>query len=564
MRTGTNKGILLLTLFVLGACGQNQQSQLKLRNQAPQSESDTGVFVSGVAQEDLVSIQQKFPEAEFRSLGQEDGLYEIFSVPQKEVETILGNKADFVEKNIYFKTRIHSQAEEEVARVLQQQQQQCPTTPNAPEIQIRPTNNLQQYKRDVIDLRFGQNLTFGIAQKNPQEKLDYLWMILPPAGSKIVGKKALPLPIAVSADVPGTYTIVARARNVTGICGYSVFSLGVTVNVAYRGAVAPRPMIAQDLNVFHHIAKIQANLVRPKATGAGAKIAIIDTGVNYNHQDLASNLLVTTSELSFNRLDEDKNGFIDDAYGWDFAQGDNIPFDDDMHGTHVAGIAVGNPIGIAPQAKFLPVKALNANGSGDLASIYSAVVYSVRKNVDIINMSLGGEMPTNVALKVKPAYDLAERAGILVIAAAGNGDPKTGLGINNDRQPSYPTSYPNANILSVASVDENGALTTYSNYGSTSVDIAAPGGTSSRPINSAYYLPGSQRYIGASGTSMATPVVAGAAALIKQMNPSFKAPQIKQALMSSVFRTSELQSKLVSGGIVNVARALAVQGQPQR
>ncbi|MEY4668844.1 MAG: hypothetical protein RL518_1543 [Pseudomonadota bacterium] len=277
-----------------------------------------------------------------------------------------------------------------------------------------------------------------------------------------------------------------------------------------------------------------------------AVVAIIDTGIDYNHPDLVDNIATNSREIPNNGVDDDANGFIDDYYGYDFTNNDSNPMDDHYHGTHCAGTvgAKGNNgkgvAGVNWTVKLLPVKVLNSYGSGTLASVAAGMNYAVKRGAKILSMSLG---TSSYSSTLENAVINARNAGALVVAAAGNSSS------NNDILPQYPASLPQDNVISVAASSFTDALASFSNYGATSVDLAAPG----ENILSTY-LGGQYAY--ASGTSMATPHVAGMAALLLAVNPSLSYTAIKSILLSTVDPIPAMAGKLVSGGRGNLYKAV--------
>jgi subtilisin family serine protease len=210
-------------------------------------------------------------------------------------------------------------------------------------------------------------------------------------------------------------------------------------------------------------------------TGSSAvTVAVIDTGVAYDHPDLAANIWTNPGETGSgresNNVDDDGNGVKDDWRGWDFVDADNRPRDLLGHGTHVAGIigAVGNngagTSGVAWNVRIMPLRVLGADGVGTTANVASAVAYAVNKGADIINLSLSG---SDLSLSVANA--IAAATDSLVVVAAGN------EGRNNDVTASYPCNYATANIVCVAATDQDDKLAGYSNFGAANVDLAAPG-----------------------------------------------------------------------------------------
>lgn len=276
-------------------------------------------------------------------------------------------------------------------------------------------------------------------------------------------------------------------------------------------------------------------------------VAVIDSGVDYNHPDLAANMWRNGGEIPNNGVDDDNNGYVDDVLGYDFINNDADPQDDHGHGTHVAGIigAVGNNglgiTGVAWSVRIMALKFLDQNGSGTVADAVRAIDYAVRMGARIINASWGGAGYSTILAQ---AIGRAESAGVLFVTAAGNN------GTNNDLVPNYPASYPNKNILSVAATDRNDHLAAFSNFGSSTVHLAAPG------VSILSTLPRGQ-YAFWSGTSMAAPHVSGAAALLWSLHPDWNFRQVKECLLRTADPLPSLTNKVASAGRLNLAGALA-------
>lgn len=198
-------------------------------------------------------------------------------------------------------------------------------------------------------------------------------------------------------------------------------------------------------------------------------VAVIDSGVDYNHPDLSANIWINPGEIAGNGIDDDGNGKVDDVRGWDFVDSDNDPMDYNDHGTHVAGIiaAIGNNntgvAGVAWSAKIMALRGLDTEGYGYTSDLIEAIDYASNNGADVINISWGGE-DYSQALK-----DTIDSSPALIICSAGNES------MNIDVNPLYPSSYDSSNIISVAASDQNDNLTNFSNYGPVSVDLAAPG-----------------------------------------------------------------------------------------
>jgi thermitase len=285
-------------------------------------------------------------------------------------------------------------------------------------------------------------------------------------------------------------------------------------------------------------------------------VAVIDTGVDTNHPDLENNLWTNPGETAANGIDDDGNKLVDDVNGWDFANNDATVYDaadGDKHGTHVAGTIAGEGnndlgvVGVNWKARIMPLKVLGPNG-GYTSDAVEALNYAVAKGAKISNNSWGGG---GFSQTLKDAIAKADASGHLFVAAAGNGG-SDGVGDDNDAVPHYPSSYDNPNVVSVAATDSNDSSAGFSNHGAASVDLSAPG------VSILSTLPG-ETYGGYSGTSMATPHVAGVAALLKAKNPTADDATIKDQILKSVDAKSNLSGKTVTGGRLNAAGALGVK-----
>ena len=305
-------------------------------------------------------------------------------------------------------------------------------------------------------------------------------------------------------------------------------------------------------------------------------VAVIDTGVDYTHEDLLPNIWRNTKEIPNNNIDDDKNGYIDDIIGWDFISGDNKPYDlaatsigellnggNPGHGTHCAGnvAAAGSNgkgiSGVAPKAQIMVLRFIGNEG-GTTADAIKAIHYAVDNGAKILSNSWGseGEDPNegteNLALRESVNY--AESKNVLFIAAAGNGHQGVGYNNDTDAKPAYPASYENENIISVAALDSTNNLGSFSNWGIKSVDIGAPGVKIFSTTVGGKYSDTVIELLNATwdGTSMACPHVAGAAALYWSAHPNKNWKEVKAALLSSVKRIPALEGKVSSGGKLNV------------
>jgi subtilisin family serine protease len=284
-------------------------------------------------------------------------------------------------------------------------------------------------------------------------------------------------------------------------------------------------------------------------------VAVIDTGFDWTHPDLADNLYTNPGESgpkATNGKDDDGNGFIDDVHGWNFITNTNNSVDDEGHGSHCAGTIGGvgnNEIGIAGvnwKVSIMPVKFIGSNGSGSLSNAIEALNYARKMNVRITSNSWGS---LNNSKILKKAVQAVSDSGILFVAAAGNDKS------NNDQNGFYPASYPMANVLSVAAINGQGKIASFSNFGLLSVHVAAPG-------VEIYSTSKEGGYNRLSGTSMATPHVAGLAALLVSVNPKWTATELKNRLIKSSRRSYKLAPIVMAKGSVDAFNALNGIYQP--
>lgn len=288
-------------------------------------------------------------------------------------------------------------------------------------------------------------------------------------------------------------------------------------------------------------------------------VAVIDTGVDISHPDLAGNIWRNPGEIAGNGIDDDRNGYVDDVHGWDFHNGDATVFDsptEDAHGTHVAGTiaALGDngrgTVGVAPDVTIMPIKFLGGtDGSGSGSAAAAAVAYAYANGATVINTSWGGGGGT----ALRNAIDAA--TGAVVVAGAGN------LGDDMDATtPQYPAAwaddrYAMPNVLSVASIDRTGAMSSFSNYGTRSVDIGAPG----RDIVSTYP---NNTYAWSTGTSMSAPHASGVAALVASVRGALTGAQLADVVKVGARPLASLAGKTTTGGTLDADGALASAATP--
>lgn len=306
--------------------------------------------------------------------------------------------------------------------------------------------------------------------------------------------------------------------------------------------------------------------LKPGSAARSVTVAVIDTGVDYQHPDLANSMWINQGEIPGDGIDNDGNGYVDDIYGWDFYHNDNTvchyvydkktgldladPADSDNHGTHVAGIiaaSADNGIGIAGAAGKFPVKIMSLKalgggtdsspGTGSMFQTIKAIRYATNMGADICNLSWGN---TTYSAALEQAI---RESNMLFVAAAGN------TSSNNNSNPVYPASLPLDNIISVASTDKKGNLAAFSNYGISSVDLAAPGHQITSTIVGTY--------ASMSGTSMAAPHVSAVAAMLYSTSGNLYASGIKDILLTSGRYLPALDGKIRTPVLVNAASAYA-------
>lgn len=289
-------------------------------------------------------------------------------------------------------------------------------------------------------------------------------------------------------------------------------------------------------------------------------VAVVDTGVDYNHEDLKDVMWTNPGEIANNGIDDDNNGYIDDIHGINTLIRDNNgkatsePMDGHGHGSHVSG-SIGatqnNNTGIAGIASNVAIMAIRTvpNRSDELdVDVAEAFIYAAKNGAKLINCSFGKANNENGMLVSDTIKYIGEKYGVLVIAAAGN-DSK-----NIDRRLSYPASFENKHLFVIAASDSRGRMSYFSNFGIKNVDVAAPGSgiLSSIPPK----LNRGKKYASWNGTSMATPNTVGVAAEVLSHNPTLGPLELKQVLMDSVTKVGEFSSQLVTGGRIDLKKAL--------
>lgn len=300
---------------------------------------------------------------------------------------------------------------------------------------------------------------------------------------------------------------------------------------------------------FWGTARVRAPQAWPVNRGAGAVVAVVDSGITLSNADLFPNVWMNANEIADNGLDDDLNGFVDDVYGADWVDRDGNPNDEAGHGTHVAGTiaavadnGVGGA-GVAPGAKVMPLRFLDRNGAGNVGDAISAIEYAVTNGADVVNASWGG---TAYSAPLEAAIRRAGEAGVVVVAAAGND------GNSNDAAATYPAAMNIPNLISVAATDRNDRLAHFSNYGRNTTHVAAPGAEILSTLGDGfgYY----------SGTSMAAPHVAGIVALLRSRDQSVSAEAVVNGITIGARKNPNLTYRVKSSGVADIVGAYRALG----
>ena len=571
--TGTLSTPILLALSI-SACDSHPSQQWKIG--APQSDQEIGLIVTGVERSKIENWITDHPKSSAREVS---GPHQIFELHNT---TIAELKADFqtdqVYRNEFIPASSFTNQPEELLKnnwaefkinksgVVDPNSAfiTCVRGPESPQPIVTAVTPIAQLNQGTV--KFGETIGLSSNQSyaHPQHlgELKRTWLMIPPRGSQIGHKGFSGVDFEFKPDSVGLYQLGLLIQDSRDVCSFLSFGVVVTHNPGFK---SPEHNLLElrnqhNLDGFKHLTELGTVESWETSEGEGQIIAIVDTGVNYNHLALSHNILVNADEIPGNGVDDDNNGYIDDHVGFDFANGDSDPFDDDGHGSHVAGLAASSVFGAARAAKILSVKALGPRG-GDQASVAASILYAVDRGASVINLSLSG------AAKVNPIMDqamkYAENHNVLVVISSGNGDSE-GKPVDIDVSPAYPAAMVNSNIISVAAKDSVGLLAPYSNYGINSVDIIAPGGglTKDDKINSCTTQNNRQQeYVGMMGTSMAAPIVSGIAAQVRAINPSLTPEKIRELLMKSGKLNEELapyaKSSRYLSGIEAIQSAVA-------
>lgn len=307
----------------------------------------------------------------------------------------------------------------------------------------------------------------------------------------------------------------------------------------------------------------------PAKTQKQVIVAVVDTGVDHNHEDLKDIMWTNTKEIPGNGIDDDNNGYIDDIHGINTlvrdAEGRATmnTMAGHWHGTHVAGTIAAtqnNGIGIAGVAnnvKIMAIRTVPDNADELDSDVAEAYVYAAKNGAKIINCSFGKTHNEGGMVVRDTINEIGQKYGVLVVVSAGNDSMGPFSWHNNDKEPKYPASFDSESMIVIASTTNTGSFSSFSNIGPTTVDLAAPGSNIYSTING-------NKYSMASGTSMASPNTSGVAAMVLGYYPKLKGVELKKVLMESATKVSAFEGKIVSGGRVNLKSALDLAAKKTR
>jgi len=289
-------------------------------------------------------------------------------------------------------------------------------------------------------------------------------------------------------------------------------------------------------------------------------VAVVDTGVDYNHEDLKNVMWVNEGEIPGNGIDDDGNGYVDDVYGINtLTRRDGVatgnPMDTHSHGTHVAGTIGAEQnngkgiAGIASHARIMAIRTVPNSGDETDRDVVESFLYAARHGARIINCSFGKKVNEGGRIVAETIEHIGQTHNTLVIAAAGNDSWGPLRWHDIDKDPRYPASFDSEHLMVIAASNDKGGLASFSNVGKVGVDLAAPG-------QDVYSTTPGNRYQSMSGTSMASPTAAGVAAQVLSYYPELTALELKARLMNTVTPVSAFQNRMVTGGRIDLLNAL--------
>ncbi len=551
--------ISLLALLFLSSCGKNYESQIETKAPKTDLQINKSLIALRIFEKNVSDLMAKNPQAKVRVLGKDT--FEFRGLEKKQILKVA--PLAIVESNKFINIQ---------SKTINKKQFVNNILSTNPFVKFAPKFCTKNYTLNVPEIKISNALlddsfhahqALKLSFKAPLSEILTSWYLIPPMGSNLNIYFNDSKTLHFTPDMPGSYSVALFLKKGDG-CNVRFKEFTVTLNSSFIPTLLPRDL--SSLNAlskqdFIQISTTNSNKARKLLTGKNKVIvAVLDTGVNYNHPTLKDNMWINTDEIDGDGIDNDSNGYIDDIVGFDFENADAMPMDDSGHGSHVAGLIAGKYIGTGnmPNVKIMALK--SGSRRIDVGSVIKGFNYAIDNGANIINMSFGGRNRGKIFENtIKKASD----AGILIVAASGNGNPSNGLGMNNDITPFFPASYNSANILSVAACKANGSLTQYSNYGQTQVDIAAVGGYYDRFNKTKKFLksahlenPKGLLLKSMFGTSMATPIVSGIASLMLSENPNLSPSDIIDIMMRTGKKSLSLREVITSEAAVDGQAAI--------
>jgi len=555
--------------FVMTGCGASIKHQEVTK--APKSSSELGWIATDVTESQHIEIMQNHPAGQFRNHG--NGFaYEYRGLSKEEI--LEHAPSAKVEKNIFIPLRSTSQTKiktvsERVESYLNASLdsefnlQTCPLNTFLPMPNIDMQNLTGATSRSSIE--FGHSVAFS--KKDVKEGDDGLtgWLVLPPNGSEFESAILPNESIAFSPDMGGSFAIVLLYKK-NGLCNFKRRNFFVYNNAPYEPDFTDQDqeqLASLAQTDFYQVSASKSDAAQALLAAVShevVKVAVLDSGVNYNNPLLKRRMWTNPKEVQGDGIDNDLNGLVDDYVGYDFADDDGQPMDNFGHGSHVAGLVAGELTGSSSDnVQIIAIKVGSGANGPDIGSVASGILYAIEKGAKIINLSFGSSRATET---IKAALKVADEAGVLVVAASGNGD-QFGVGRNNDVTPFYSSSYDLTNILSVASVRPDGVLTRYSNFGVESVDVATVGGDPNSAAGAegllmSAFVPNPSGIVTTPkfGTSMASPLAAGIAAMVLSAAPDLNPTELIYVLTKTSRQSAALEGKLKHAAVLDAEAAV--------
>lgn len=518
---------------------------------APVQENDLG-FIATALPEEIDQLKKANPEIQIRALSLQRNLFEISGSSERELRQFLSSQK--LTANTFINQVSANTQLIDVTNAIRT----CRKTKQSPQVEVQVSFSM---KTQTIELGESVSLrAFGIANEKVGGSVQIIWDMIAPQFSKQKFANGFSSEQTFTPDSTGLYRVGAIAQGADLSCSLQEIYFMVTANPEISEKVSLPTKF--DLSAFKHISEIKADSVWSQTQGKDVTVAVLDSGLHYNHPGIQENLKFNEAD-KIDGKDDNNNGLEDDYLGWDFINADRFPFDDDGHGTHVSGLVASPLSGIAPQAKILPIKIFSAGGRTDTATLVAGIYYAIDSGAQIINASIEMSTPNVAAFASmevpKPlleAIEFAQSKNILFVSAAGNGDKFSGRGFDITHRPVYPASFDLPNSISVAATSL-GQLTEYSNFSAKKVHVAAPGGDQRQLILSlAKENPMGFAFAPQAGTSMAAPIVSGLAALMLSANPKLLPSNIKTILLATGDALPSLQKKTVNGSLINAEQAV--------